>query len=169
MNAKKPVLCIVGLGYVGLPLAAAFGRAGYEVHGYDISERRIAELAQNIDRTKELTEAQLKEAGMQFSTDPSVIGKADIIILAIPTPVDDANKPDLTLVESASQTVGSHMKKGAIVVYESTVYPGVTEDICGPILAKASGMTCGTDFTLGYSPERINPGDKEHTSELQSH
>ena len=163
MNAKKPVLCIVGLGYVGLPLAAAFGRAGYEVHGYDINERRIAELAQNIDRTKELTEAQLKEAGMQFSTDPSVIGKADIIILAIPTPVDDANKPDLTLVESASQTVGSHMKKGAIVVYESTVYPGVTEDICGPILAKASGMTCGTDFTLGYSPERINPGDKEHT------
>lgn len=159
----KPVLCIVGLGYVGLPLAAAFGRKGYEVYGYDISEKRIRELSEYVDSTKELTTEQLEEAKLHCSTDPAVIGKAEVVILAIPTPVDDANKPDLTLVESASQTVGQNMKKGAIIVYESTVYPGVTEDICGPILAKASGMVCGKDFTLGYSPERINPGDKEHT------
>lgn len=163
MSEKKPILCIVGLGYVGLPLAHAFGVKGYEVHGYDISESRIQELSAGTDRTKELTSSQLKESHIRFSSDPSVIKNADVVILAIPTPVDDRNKPDLTLVEAASETVGTHLKKGAIVVYESTVYPGVTEDLCGHILERASGMTCGKDFTLGYSPERINPGDKEHT------
>lgn len=156
-------LCIVGLGYVGLPLAHAFARAGHDVYGYDISEPRIKELQAGHDRTNELSDDELKKVTIQYSTDPAVMKECDVIILAIPTPVDDDNNPDLTLVESASQTVGKHLKKGAIVVYESTVYPGVTEDICGKILEQASGMTCGTDFTLGYSPERINPGDREHT------
>lgn len=162
---QKPVLCIVGLGYVGLPLAHAFATHGFETYGFDINEKRIQELQEGFDRTNELSEAALQSTSVTFSSDPSVIGEADIVILAIPTPVDNQNKPDLTLVESASQTVGANMKKGAIVVYESTVYPGVTEDICGPILENVSGMVCGKDFTLGYSPERINPGDKEHTVE----
>jgi UDP-N-acetyl-D-galactosamine dehydrogenase len=160
---EKPVLGIVGLGYVGLPLAHAFARKGYRVIGYDISSNRIAELSRGHDRTRELTDAQLKEAPMEFTDNPAALKEADIQILAIPTPVDDDNNPDLTLVESASVTVGRNLKKGAIVVYESTVYPGVTEDICGPILERESGMVCGKDFTLGYSPERINPGDKTHT------
>ncbi len=158
-----PSLCIVGLGYVGLPLAAAFAREGFETYGYDISQKRIEELQSGHDRTKELTDEQLKSVTITYSADPTIIAKADIVIVAVPTPVDDNNLPDLSLVESASETVGKNLKKGAIVVYESTVYPGVTEELCGPILEKASGLTCGVDFTLGYSPERINPGDKEHT------
>lgn len=161
----KPVICIVGLGYVGLPLAHCFARAGYPVIGFDISKERIAELKKGKDRTRELSAAQLKEAAIRYSTDPAVIGEADIVIMAIPTPVDEHNKPDLTPVESASRTVGKHMKKGSIIVYESTVWPGTTEEICGPILEEESGLKCGTDFTLGYSPERVNPGDKEHTIE----
>lgn len=163
--ASKPVLCIVGLGYVGLPLAYAFAKKGYDVWGYDINESRIAELKQGKDRTNERTTEELSSVEMTFSSDPEIIGKADIVILALPTPVDEKQNPDLTLLEQASRTVGEHLKKGAIVVYESTVYPGVTEEICGPILEQASGLTCGTDFTLGYSPERINPGDKVHTVE----
>jgi len=162
---QKPVLCIVGLGYVGLPLAHAFAAQGFETYGFDINERRVSELQSGFDRTNELSEAALRSTSLSFSTDPAVIGKADVVILAIPTPVDSQNKPDLTLVESATQIVGAQLKKGMIVVYESTVYPGVTEEICGPILEKVSGLTCGEDFTLGYSPERINPGDKEHTVE----
>jgi UDP-N-acetyl-D-glucosamine/UDP-N-acetyl-D-galactosamine dehydrogenase len=161
---KMPV-CIVGLGYVGMPLAYAFAKNGFTVYGYDISKKRIEELQNNVDRTRELSEEELKKVTIEFSADPSIIEKAAVIILAIPTPVDDKNLPDLTLVESATQTVGKHLKKGTIVVYESTVYPGVTEDICGPILEKESGLICGKDFTLGYSPERINPGDKQHTVE----
>ena len=159
----RPTLCIVGLGYVGLPLAHAFAEEQDSVIGYDISARRIEELASGYDRTNELTAEQLRAVALRFTTDASAIAEADIVILALPTPVDDNNLPDLTLLEAASQTVGQHLKKGAIVVYESTVYPGVTEEICGPILEKASGLRCGTDFTLGYSPERINPGDKKHT------
>jgi UDP-N-acetyl-D-galactosamine dehydrogenase len=159
----KYSLCIVGLGYVGLPLAAAFAREGFETYGFDISEKRIQELQAGHDRTRELTDEQLQSVKITYSADPSIIGKADIVIVAVPTPVDDNNLPDLSLVESASETVGKHMKKGCIVVYESTVYPGVTEELCGPVLENASGMKCGVDFTLGYSPERINPGDKEHT------
>ncbi len=160
---QRPTLCIVGLGYVGLPLAHAFAEEHYPVIGYDISAKRIEELTAGHDRTNELTPEQLKAVSMRFSSDPAAMAEADVIILAIPTPVDDRNLPDLTLLESASQAVGQHLKKGAIVVYESTVYPGVTEEICGPILEKASGLRCGVDFTLGYSPERINPGDKKHT------
>ncbi|PIQ76884.1 nucleotide sugar dehydrogenase [Candidatus Peregrinibacteria bacterium CG10_big_fil_rev_8_21_14_0_10_49_24] len=156
-------VCIVGLGYVGLPLARAAARGGHSVCGYDISTKRIADLQAHIDSTGELTSDQLKEVTIEFTTDPSCMRDADFIILAIPTPVDKENKPDLSLLKSASATVGKNLKKGAIVVYESTVYPGTTEEICGPILEKESGLKCGTDFTLGYSPERINPGDKEHT------
>ncbi|MDD5751760.1 MAG: NAD(P)-binding domain-containing protein, partial [Candidatus Peribacteraceae bacterium] len=114
----KATLCIVGLGYVGLPLAHCFAKAGYAVIGYDISAERIRELEQGKDRTRELSEAQLKEAKIRFSTDPAVIGQADIVILAIPTPIDANNNPDLTPVENASRTVGKHMKKGSIIVYE---------------------------------------------------
>jgi len=155
----------VGLGYVGLPLAYIFAKKGYDVRGYDLNAERIAELETGHDRTRELTEKQLKEVTIRYSADPAVIHEADIVILAIPTPVDERNNPDLTPVEGASSTVGKHMKKGAIIVYESTVWPGTTEEICGPILEKESGMKCGVDFKLGYSPERVNPGDKEHTIE----
>lgn len=163
MATKKPILCIVGLGYVGLPLGNAFARAGYRVIGFDVSEKRVQTLREGHDWTDELSADDLKAGPLEYTTDPAVMKDADIIILAIPTPVDASFNPDLTLLRAASATVGAHMKRGAIVVYESTVYPGVTEEVCGPILEEASGMTCGTDFTLGYSPERINPGDKQHT------
>ena len=159
----KQTICIVGLGYVGLPLAHAFAKAGHTVIGYDIAVKRIEELQSGHDRTRELTNGQLKEVTIEYSADPAVMHKADVIILAIPTPVDEANNPDLTLVEDASKAVGKHLKKGAIVVYESTVYPGVTEELCGKILEKESGLKRGKDFFLGYSPERVNPGDKKHT------
>ncbi len=159
----KPVLCIVGLGYVGLPLGNAFSKAGYRVIGFDVSEKRIAELKDGHDRTDELTAADLQAGPLEYTTDPAAMKDADVIIVAIPTPIDEKFNPDLTLMRVASKTVGENLKKGAIVVYESTVYPGVTEDICGPILEEASGMKSGVDFFLGYSPERINPGDKQHT------
>lgn len=162
---EKPPLCIYGLGYVGLPLAYAFAKNGYPVIGYDINQKRIDTLKAGNDWTNELTADQLKSVAIEFSTDPSVLEQAKIIIIALPTPVDEHNKPDLTILEAGTKTVGQHLKKGMIVVYESTVYPGVTEEICGPILEKESGLTCGVDFTLGYSPERINPGDKQHTVE----
>ncbi|MDB4978578.1 MAG: UDP-glucose/GDP-mannose dehydrogenase family protein [Candidatus Peribacteria bacterium] len=160
---EQQAICVVGLGYVGLPLAHAFAKKGYTVFGYDIQAARIEELKKGHDRTHELSQEDLAAVSIEFSSDPEIIGKADIIIPAIPTPVDSNNKPDLTLLEKASVTIGKYLKKGAIVVYESTVYPGVTEDVCGPILAKESGLMCGVDFKLGYSPERINPGDKVHT------
>lgn len=159
---KKQTLCIVGLGYVGLPLAHAFAKAGYKTYGYDIDTKRIQELIKGFDRTRELVKKELKEAPIRYSSDPLVIGKSSITILTIPTPVDEQNTPDLSLVESATKTVGTYLTKGSIVVYESTVYPGVTEEMCGPILEKESHLKCGRDFTLGYSPERINPGDREH-------
>lgn len=159
----KPPLCIVGLGYVGLPLACAFARKGYAVYGYDINRQRIEDLRGGHDRTRELSAEQLRSVRITYSSDPAIIAHARIIIIAMPTPVDAENKPDLSILEHATQTVGRHLRKGAIVVYESTVYPGVTEDVCGPILERESGLRCGTDFTLGYSPERINPGDKTHT------
>ncbi len=156
-------LSIVGLGYVGLPLAYAFAKAGHTVTGYDISKPRIEELKRSHDWTLELTDEQLQSVTMNFTTDPVELEACEVIILAIPTPVDSRNNPDLSLVENATKTVGKHVKKGMIIVYESTVYPGVTEDLCGPILEHESGLKCGVDFTLGYSPERINPGDKLHT------
>lgn len=163
MPSQKPVLCIVGLGYVGLPLAHAFAAKGYVTIGYDINAGRIAELMDGIDRTGELTTEQLASVQWNLSSDPAVIAAADIIIVALPTPIDAQNKPDITILKKGTEIVGSYMKQGAIVVFESTVYPGTTEEICGRILEESSGMQCGQDFTLGYSPERINPGDKEHT------
>ncbi len=160
---KDPIICIIGLGYVGLPLAAAFGRTGWKTYGFDINEKRIALLKEGKDWTNELTEKQLKETVIEYSSDPAIIAKANTVIVAVPTPVNEKNEPDLTPVIRASETVAKHLAKGTVVVYESTVYPGVTEDICVPILEKLSGLTNGKDFTVGYSPERINPGDKEHT------
>lgn len=160
---KEPVLCIVGLGYVGLPLAHAFAMKAYKTLGYDISEERINALQKGDDWTNELSKEQLEEAKLTLSSDPSIIGQADIVILALPTPVDDQNNPDLTILREATKTVGKYLKKGMIVVYESTVYPGVTEEICGTILEEESGLKHKADFHLGYSPERINPGDKTHT------
>ena len=161
--SEKPVLCIVGLGYVGLPLGNAFSKAGYRVIGFDVSQRRIDSLKAGHDYTDELSAEDLKAGPLEYTTDPTPIAEADVVILALPTPIDENFNPDMTLLKEASKTVGAHMKRGATIVYESTVYPGVTEEICGPILEQASGMKCGTDFTLGYSPERINPGDKQHT------
>jgi UDP-N-acetyl-D-galactosamine dehydrogenase len=157
-------IAVVGLGYVGLPLAVALARH-HEVVGFDINAPRIAEIAAGKDRTGEVSSEALLQSGAAFFTDPKALADADVLIVTVPTPVDAANQPDLGAVEAASRTVGRHLKKGAIVVYESTVYPGVTEEICGPILAAESGLACGVDFFLGYSPERINPGDREHTVE----
>jgi UDP-N-acetyl-D-glucosamine/UDP-N-acetyl-D-galactosamine dehydrogenase len=145
---EKSSICVVGLGYVGLPLAHAFAKHGYPVFGFDISEGRINELKAGHDRTNELSDEQMKSTTMTFSTDPSVIAEAQVIIVALPTPVDGNNKPDLAILEAGSTTVGKHLQRGSIVVYESTVYPGVTEDICGPILERESGLKCGTDFPL---------------------
>ena len=158
-------ICIIGLGYVGLPLAHAFSFK-YEVVGFDISKWRIDELSSGYDRTLELSKEQVSEAiknGMKFSLDINDIKDCNIFIVTVPTPIDRNNKPDLTPLIKSSQTVGKVLKKNDIVIYESTVYPGVTEDICVPELEKVSGLKFNVDFFAGYSPERINPGDKEHT------
>jgi len=156
------VVSVIGLGYVGLPVAVAFGKRKRTV-GFDINSTRIAELRKGHDRTGEVTPEDLAAADILFTSDIDELRQADFHIVAVPTPVDNANQPDLTPVLRASETAGKALKKEDIVVYESTVYPGVTEEECVPILERVSGLTCGTDFTVGYSPERINPGDKEHT------
>jgi UDP-N-acetyl-D-glucosamine/UDP-N-acetyl-D-galactosamine dehydrogenase len=155
-------IAMVGLGYVGLPLAVMFGRH-VDVIGFDISEKKIGELRQYIDTTLEVTTEDLKGASIFYTTDPAELKKSSFVIVTVPTPIDDHQKPDLSPVISATRTVGRNLAKGSIVVYESTVYPGVTEDICVPILEQESGLVCGQDFKVGYSPERINPGDKVHT------
>ena len=156
------VISIVGLGYVGLPAAIAFGKQKRCI-GFDINQQRVTELRQNFDRTNEANEDDLRGADILFTDQVADLAQADFHIVAVPTPVDNAHVPDLTPLEKASETVGKALKKGDIVVYESTVYPGVTEDICVPILEQVSGLRCGIDFTVGYSPERINPGDKERS------
>ncbi|GAB2944929.1 nucleotide sugar dehydrogenase [Aquaspirillum soli] len=153
---------VIGLGYVGLPVAVAFGRYA-PVIGFDINVLRLEELTAGYDRTGEVTATDLAAADVTYTNDYEVLAQADFHIVAVPTPVDDAHQPDLTPVEKASESVARALKRGDIVVYESTVYPGVTEEICVPILERLSGLRCGEDFTVGYSPERINPGDKEHT------
>ncbi|MDR1857460.1 MAG: nucleotide sugar dehydrogenase [Desulfovibrio sp.] len=158
---KRPV-AIVGLGYVGLPLAVALSRH-VDILGFDISRRRIAELAAGTDRTREVDAADLAAAAIAYTSDPKDLASAAVVIVAVPTPIDAHRSPDLGPVLSATVTVGRHMGKGCVVVYESTVYPGLTEEICVPLLEKESGGTLGKDFTVGYSPERINPGDKVHT------
>ena len=153
---------VIGLGYVGLPVAVAFGKTRHTI-GFDINTHRINELRNNYDRTGEVNSEDLTSAQILFTDSIDDLRQADFHIVAVPTPITEANQPDLTPMLRASETVGKALKKGDIVVYESTVYPGVTEDECVPILERVSGLTCGKDFTVGYSPERINPGDKEHT------
>lgn len=158
-------ICVIGLGYVGLPLAHAFS-SKYQVIGFDISKWRIDELSSGYDRTLELSENQVKEAiknGMKFTLDTKDIEDCNIYIVTVPTPIDKNKRPDLTPLIKASETIGKVLKKDDIVIYESTVYPGATEEDCVPVLEKFSGLTFNIDFFCGYSPERINPGDKEHT------
>lgn len=158
-------ICIIGLGYVGLPLAHAFSNK-YSVIGFDINEARINELQNGFDRTLELSSKQIKEAlanGMKFTLDIQEARNANVFIVTVPTPINEKNEPDLTPIVKSTQTVGKVLKKNDIVIYESTVYPGVTEEICVPILEKESGLRFNESFFCGYSPERINPGDKEHT------
>ncbi len=156
-------VAVVGLGYVGLPLAVAFGEK-IPCTGFDISGEKIENFRKNFDPTGEVSEEQFKRAQkVSYTTDPEKLKPAEMVIVAVPTPINDSHLPDLKHIESATRLVGENLTPGTIVVYESTVYPGVTEDVCVPILEKASGLKCGTDFRVGYSPERINPGDKEHT------
>ncbi len=156
-------IAVVGLGYVGLPLAVEFGKK-FKTIGYDLSEAKVAAYCKCNDPTGEVSSEDLRAAsGLECTTDPSRIASADFIVVAVPTPVDQAHQPDFSPLVSSSTTVGKHMTRGAIVVYESTVYPGATEEVCIPVLEKFSGMKWKQDFHVGYSPERINPGDKEHT------
>lgn len=156
-------ICIVGLGYVGLPLAIEFGKQA-PIVGFDINKEKLAELNKGYDSMKEVDNEELKKADIFFTSDPENIKKGDFIIIAVPTPVNDDHTPDLTPVIKASETVGKQLKPGDIVVYESTVYPGATEEVCLPILERESNLKLGA-FTIGYSPERVNPGDKKHTIE----
>jgi UDP-N-acetyl-D-galactosamine dehydrogenase len=162
-QADLQTVAVVGLGYVGLPVAVEFGKRRPTV-GYDLSRKKIANLRHFIDTTGEVSTETLQQAErLHVSDDPAILAHADYLIVAVPTPVNAARQPDFSPLESASRTVGEHMKPGAIVIYESTVYPGATEEVCVPILEKASGMRWRQDFHVGYSPERINPGDKEHS------
>jgi UDP-N-acetyl-D-galactosamine dehydrogenase len=157
------VVAVVGLGYVGLPLAVEFGKKRRTI-GFDVSHAKVESYRRFVDPTGELSSEELRAAKqLSVSADAAALAPADFVIVAVPTPVDSAHQPDLRSLAGASETVGKHLKRGATVVYESTVYPGATEDVCVPILEKASGMRWRQDFHVGYSPERINPGDKEHT------
>lgn len=156
-------IAVIGLGYVGLPLAVEFGKV-LSVVGFDINETRIKELMQGFDRTREISSEQFSASkGLTFTTDLKELATASVFIITVPTPVDEFKKPDLSPLQSASRTVGKVLKKGDIVIYESTVYPGCTEEICVPVLEQVSGLKFNVDFFCGYSPERINPGDKVHT------
>jgi UDP-N-acetyl-D-galactosamine dehydrogenase len=158
-------IAVIGLGYVGLPVAIAFAKAGFEVVGFDINKSRIEELKAGNDRTLECSPEELSEAPIDYTIEPAALAKSDFYIVTVPTPIDTANRPDLGALLSASKLVGSVLKKGDVVVYESTVYPGATEDDCVPVLEAASGLKFHNDFGVGYSPERINPGDKLHRFE----
>ncbi len=163
MTGETPhgrAIAVIGLGYVGLPVAVAFANAGAPVVGFDVDAGRIAELAAGRDRTREIEPADLAAAPVRYTADPVLLAASDFFIVTVPTPIDEANRPDLSKVVAASRTVGAALRPGAIVVYESTVYPGVTEEVCVPVLEAVSGLLCGRDFTVGYSPERINPGDR---------
>lgn len=161
--SPKPSLAIVGLGYVGLPLAVEFGKKGFHTIGYDKSKRKIDELKLGLERMREVKPEELAKAKLDLTDSAKRLKEADIIIVAVPTPVNEANIPDMSILHTASRSVGRNMRKGVIVTFESTVYPGATEEECVPILEKESGLKFGKDFTVGYSPERVNPGDKNHT------
>jgi UDP-N-acetyl-D-glucosamine/UDP-N-acetyl-D-galactosamine dehydrogenase len=155
-------IAVVGLGYVGLPLAVAFGKAGHVVTGYDLQKEKLDQLSGFEDRMGEVSNEDLKAAKIDYTDDASKLAGQDFIVVAVPTPVDSSRRPNLGPIEGASESIAPHLSDNVVVIYESTVYPGVTEEVCLPILEKA-GKRQGTDFRVGYSPERINPGDKEHT------
>lgn len=165
MGNNNERIAVIGLGYVGLPLAIALAEKFDDVLGFDIHQARIDELGRGHDRTEEVEPSRLQASALRYSADADHLGDRTLFIVTVPTPVDDHNSPDLTPMIRASETIGKVLKPGDVVVYESTVYPGVTEEICGPVLARVSGLRQGHDFKLGYSPERINPGDKVHTIE----
>ncbi|HSU40374.1 MAG TPA: nucleotide sugar dehydrogenase, partial [Polyangiaceae bacterium] len=158
-------IAVIGLGYVGLPIALAFARRFPGTIGFDLNPQRVDALRRGIDNTNEVDGSALKQTTLEVTTDDKALERANFFVVAVPTPIDGDHRPDLTPVLGASETVGKRMKAGSVVVYESTVYPGVTEDICGPVLEKTSGLKRSRDFKLGYSPERINPGDREHSFE----
>ncbi len=157
-------IVVVGLGYVGLPLAVSLAEH-FRVLGFDISRERIRELQQGRDRTNEVDPSRLSKTGLRFTSEPADLARGRLLIVAVPTPIDANNQPDLEPTRKASLTVGQNLSPGAMVVFESTVYPGLTEEFCVPILERESGLQCGRDFAVGYSPERINPGDRVHTLE----
>lgn len=161
---REEKLALVGLGYVGMPIAVAFSRK-VDVIGFDLSEKKIECYKNGIDPTNEVGNEVIAKCDVEFTAEPKKLSEAKFIIVAVPTPVNDDHTPDLSPVEGASATVGKYLSKGSVVVFESTVYPGVTEEICVPILERESGLKCGVDFKVGYSPERINPGDKIHRLE----
>ena len=158
-------IAVIGLGYVGLPVAVSFARAGMPVVGFDIDKDRVAELQRGNDRTREVEADELRHGSLLFTADSAALKQSDFYIVTVPTPIDEARRPDLRAMISASRSVGVALKKGDIVVYESTVYPGAVEEDCMPVLEQVSGLKAGIDFAVGYSPERINPGDKQHRFE----
>ena len=155
-------LSLVGLGYVGMPIAVEFAKRGIKVIGYDLNKEKIELYKKGIDPTKEAGDDVIKDTTVEFTSDPEKLKEASFHIVAVPTPVNSDHTPDLRPVEGAARILGQHIAKGSVIVFESTVYPGVTEDVCVPIIEKESGLKCGVDFKIGYSPERINPGDKVH-------
>ena len=158
----KARICVIGLGYVGLPLAVEFGKK-YDTIGFDISKLRVNELQHGVDNTLEVSPDEMAQAkGLSYTSETADIAGCDIYVVTVPTPIDENKRPDLTPLEKASETVGKAMRAGAVIIYESTVFPGATEEVCAPILERESGLTSNQDFFLGYSPERINPGDKKH-------
>lgn len=162
LQSKRASVCVVGLGYVGLPLAVILSQH-FSVIGFDVNEKRVAELTAGTDATREVSSEDLGRASVRYTADPAAITESRFIIIAVPTPIDETNTPDLSILKAATTTVAEHLQSGSVVVYESTVYPGATEEVCLPILEQLSGLQSGTDFHIGYSPERVNPGDKEHT------
>jgi UDP-N-acetyl-D-galactosamine dehydrogenase len=162
LRSRKTAIAVIGLGYVGLPLAVAMAKK-FRVIGFDISPERIDDLKRHVDPSRELGREELSAVEMDYTTDPAALRKARFLIVAVPTPIDENKNPDLLPLELASESIGKNLSPGAIVCFESTVFPGVTEDVCGPAIEKHSGLRCGKDFFLAYSPERINPGDRERT------
>jgi UDP-N-acetyl-D-galactosamine dehydrogenase len=158
-------IAVIGLGYVGLPIALAFARKFKKTIGFDVNAARVASLQKGVDATREVDGSALSGTALEITSDPRALVGTTMFVVAVPTPIDHEHRPDLTPVLRASETVGAALSPGSVVVYESTVYPGVTEDVCGPVLERVSGLVRGVDFKLGYSPERINPGDRDHTFE----
>ncbi len=161
-GSPSETIAVIGLGYVGLPVALGFGRK-FPTIGFDVNQRRVKELADGRDGNGEHDTEEVRAANVRWTSDPSALAEATFLIVAVPTPVDINKRPDFTPLLRASELVGANLRRGAVVVFESTVYPGVTEDVCAPVIERVSGLKVGVDFFLGYSPERINPGDKERT------